>query len=251
MNTIINIPKNITLSIIPDLHSSLDQWNKFVEIYKPGPTRWVCSLGDVCDRAPDGEDPFFAFNSITDDLRRLAASQTGFAVKGNHETRLLKKTKHSGSSEFLEWWKGAPLSINFQFHNGNQITCVHAGLPLNPTVWDLEKNIELLYIRDLDENGKMIPLIWVEKDGEKQLIPKKPGGRPWGEFYKGEFGMVYFGHVVNYDSKIKIYNFARGIDGGCYCTGKLCVQVINDKGNLIDNLIIDGKINHPELLNKY
>jgi hypothetical protein len=242
-NLIVEVPLGTTICVIGDIHEHKEQFESILDKFKPSTNRWVVSVGDVYDK---GFGPNIG-NEITRELIKLNNSNIGFAVKGNHELKLIKKNKNNLSEE-LKWWAKLPLSITFKFPRGSVLTVLHAGILPSWTVDDLGRNIELCYVRDVDtESGKMIPLVWINEGNVKKLVKQHEGGVNWHELYDGRFGYIIAGHAAQKDGQPKFFNYSANIDVGVYDTGLLCGQVVDEYGKLGETIIVSGPAAKPDI----
>lgn len=237
----INVPKGTELAIIGDIHEHDSQFFELIDKIKPSKDRWIVSVGDAIDKG-FGLD---SFNKVTNKLIDLENQGFGFAVMGNHEIKAIKKNKKNLSQE-LAWWKKRPLSILFKFWNGSSVLVVHAGVSPNHSLEGLGKDYSVLYMREVDEEGNMISLVWKEIDGKKFLVKPK-GGTLWHELYDGRFGYIVSGHISQKDGKPKFYGYSANIDSAVYETGILTSQIINSKGGRGDLIQAEGEAAKPEL----
>jgi len=222
-NLNILVPKDTKIAIVGDIHEHEDQFDRLLEIVNPSEKMFFVSVGDVYDK---GYGHLVAA-SITDKIKKMSESGYGFAVRGNHELKNIKKAMLSNSmSPQLSWFDKQPLALSFIFDNSSRVTVVHGGVKPSHTWDDLDFDIETSYIRKLDEKGEMIKLEWVGNE----LKPNKPGGTPWHEVYDGRFGYIVAGHEPLKDGKPKFYNYSCNIDTACYCTGIMTCQIISSKG---------------------
>lgn len=234
----IHVKKNISIMAIGDIHEHPEQFNKIINEWDPSDERWVVSVGDVFDKGFGTK----AAEKITQKLMDLNSKGIGFAVKGNHELKQIRKNRKNLTKE-LRWWQERPLSICFSFENGSTVTVLHAGVTPKTSQESLKKDIEICYVRDIDENGKMIPLVW-KKDNENNdiLVKAKEGGYNWHDIYDGRFGYIVSGHAAQKDGLAKFYNYSCNIDSGVFETGVLTGQVFNSDGSLGKTIIVTGKI---------
>lgn len=247
MNSLnIKVPKGITISVIGDVHEHPEQFFKMLDIIKPSENRWFVSVGDLADKGFGIK----AFELMTDKLIELQNNGYGFAVPGNHELKLCKKYKHNPSKQ-LKWWKKQPLALSFEFQNGNRLTVVHAGVSPKMTWESLENDVEVCYIRDVDADGKMIPLKWETINGEKVLVKARSGGCSWHEIYDGRFGYIAAGHAAQKDGDAKYYNFSCNLDSCVYETGILTAEVFNDLGNRQETIRVSGTPFKPNIKINY
>lgn len=224
----IPVPSNVKIAVVGDIHEHPQQFFELVEKLQPSSEMWLVSVGDVCDKGFGDE----ARDQILLKMRSLTEAGFGFMIKGNHEVSRVRKAKKSNQmTEALEWVSHCPLALSFVFESEFRLTVVHAGIEPHMTLEDLGKNLNVCYVRELDSEGKHIPLIWIkdEKGGEK-LVPKKTGGVIWHESYSGELGFVAAGHMAQPDGEAKFYSHSVNLDSCCYGTGILTAQVFSSNG---------------------
>lgn len=239
----IKIPKNTQVAVVGDIHEHAEQFFKLIEKVNPSEKMWFVSVGDLVDKGY-GE---VAFNSITDEMIKLSEKGIGFIVKGNHEIKLLKNNrKNSNVSPQIEWWRKQSLSLSFEFHNGNRLTIVHAGIMPGMTWEDLDSNMEVAYVRDVDEKG-MIQLVWTKINGVNTLVKAREGGQSWHEVYQGELGFVAAGHDPQKNGKPKYYNFSCNLDCAVFETGILSAQIFTTEGKLGELITVSGVPFKPKL----
>ena len=236
------VPRDVQIAVLGDLHEHDKQFFNILEKIKPHEKMWVVSLGDVIDKGY-GDDAFVA---ITDKLIELDSQGIGFAVIGNHEKKHIKKYKNNLSPQ-LKWWQTKPLSLTFEFYNGAMVTCLHAGVSTKMTWEDLQTNTEVLYIRDLDKEERMIQLIWKDIDGVKTLVPAKQDGKSWHLYYQGQFGFICSGHAAQYDGLAKFYNYSCNLDSAVFETGILTAQIFTSEGKLGELITVSGTPFKPKL----
>jgi len=235
MNQIL-VPKDVRIAVIGDVHEHDEQFFKIIDRIKPDGKTWFVSVGDVIDKGFGTE----SFNKITCELMNYQKCGFGFAVRGNHEIKVLKSAKKEGKlSKELAWWKDQPLCLRFKFPNDHTLTVVHAGICPNHTLSDLYRDYSVCYVREVDEDGKMISLVWKEIDGKKTLT-KPRSGINWHELYQGKFGYVASGHNAQKDGEAKYYGYSCNLDSAVYDTGKLTCQVFNNRGGLDEKVIVTG-----------
>lgn len=239
------VPKHIKLAVIGDVHEHTEQYFKIIKKISPAQNMWLISVADIIDKGFGAE----SFNQITQHLAQLHKNGIGFAVKGNHELKHLNKFKKTPEkmSQELAWWKDKPLALSFQFHTGSKLTVVHAGVTPKHTLEDLKNNVEVCYVRDVDKNGKMIKLKWIEENGIKKLVKEKEGGCSWHEVYDGRFGYIASGHAACLDGKAKFYKYSSNLDSAVFETGILSAQIFSDEGKLEDLITVSGKAAKPKL----
>lgn len=238
----IKVPKGVRLAIVGDVHEHSEQFFKLIDEVGPAENMWFISVGDCIDKGFGEEE----FNKITNKLIELHEKSIGFAVKGNHEIKAIRKNKKNLSKQLL-WWKSCPLSLTFEFYNGSLITVVHAGVTPKTTWQDLQDNTEVCYVRDIDENDIMIPLKWIDQNGEKILIKSKDNGIIWHNLYFGKFGYIVSGHSPQYDGIPKFYNYSCNLDSCIYETGILSCQILTENGKLGELIQIPGKAAKPNV----
>lgn len=221
------------LAVVGDIHEHEYQFDELVKLIKPSEKMLLVSVGDIYDKGFGPE----AAESITKKLQILVDNKVAYAVRGNHELKHIRKTRRDPSPG-IQWWRKQPLVLNFCYDNGSMITVLHGGVtPLH--TWNNLSDIEICYVRTIDEDGKMIKLQWVEKEGKKELIPEKPNGKVWHHLYDGRFGYIASGHDVQSDGTPKFYNYSCNLDSGCYMTGKLSCQIFSSQGRE-DLLTVEG-----------
>jgi len=243
----VTVPEGTSLCVIGDVHEHPEQFYKILERYRPAINRWVVMVGDIYDKG-FGE---VAANRVTDTLTELQEDGLCWAVRGNHEIKIIKKNRKKKLSPQLEWWKQQPLVISFEFARGRKVTVLHAGVTPKMTQQDLGPDIEVVFVRDVDVAGNMIPLVWKEEDGQKVLVKAREGGQPWHELYDGRFGYILSGHAGQKDGEPKFYNYSCNLDTAVYDTGILTAQVIDQNGNLGERLTATGEARNPELNIRY
>lgn len=239
----IKIPKNTQVAAFSDPHEHPEQFFNLIEKINPSEKMWIICCGDLEGKGY-GEK---AFNSMTDKLAEMSNLGYCYTVCGNHEKKYIKKNKNtSNPSTQLIWWKNQPLSLSFEFYNGNRLTAVHAGVLSNMTWEDLETNVEVCYIRDVDEQG-MIPLVWKKINGVDTLVKSRVGGESWHLKYDGKHGYIISGHTPNRDGKPKYYNFSCNLDCAVFETGILSAQLFTPEGKLGELITVSGEAFKPKL----
>lgn len=241
---IIKVPKNVQLIVSSDYHEHSEQFFKLIDECQPSENFWFITASDAKDKG-FGED---SFNSISDKLIEMNYLGYSHATLANHELKWIKKNKNNTNpSSQLVWWRNRPISLQFEFYNGARLTVVHGGITRLHTQQDLENNIELCYVRDVDEAGKMIPMIWKDIKGEKTLVKGKEGGKYWGLEYNGRFGYVASGHTPNKNGKPSYYNYSCNLDCGVFETGQLVGQIFTSDGKLGETITVNGVPFKPKL----
>ncbi len=240
----IQVPEGTQLAIITDCHEHSEQFFNILDQIRPRENLWLISLGDVYGKGFGLK----AAEKITDELQRLQNKGCCFAVRGNHDLKEVKKAKGTNKwSPQLKWWSQQPLALSFQFYNGARVTAVHAGVTPLMTWEDLDRSVEVCYVRDIDEDGKMIPLIWKDINGVSTLIKSKEGGDVWHKKYDGRFGYIVSGHAAQKDGEAKFYKFSCNLDSCVYETGILTAQVFAEDGSLGRIIRVQGAAKKPEL----
>lgn len=228
MNTALDIavPSGTKIAVVGDIHEHEDQFDRLINMIQPSEKMLFVSVGDIYDK---GFGPSVA-ESITDKIKVMNDSGFGFVVRGNHELKNIRKAKAQGAmSSQLSWLERQPLALSFVFSNQTRLTIVHGGVKPKHQWDDLNVDVETSYIRTVDENGEMIKLLWMEKDGQRQLNPEKEGVS-WHEKYDGRFGYIAAGHEPLKDGKPRFYNYSCNLDTACYCTGILTCQIFTESG---------------------
>lgn len=240
----IQVPNGTQLAFISDIHAHPEQFFKILDKIQPSEKMWLISGSDLIDKG-FGEK---AENLIIDKVIELTESGICYSVLANHELKCIKKNrKELNPSTQLKWMRSLPLCLSFEFYNNSRVTMVHAGIRPNMTWESLETDIEVCYIRDLDEDNKMIPLIWKDINGAKTLVPAKEGGKCWHLGYDGRFGFVVSGHASQKDAIPKFYNYSLNIDCAVFETGILSAQIFTTEGKLGELIQVFGTPFHPKL----
>lgn len=241
---VIKVSPYTHICVIGDIHEHPEQFFKLVDIYKPDQNHWLVSVGDVYDKGFGTKSA----EQITKYFMELQEEGIGFAVRGNHELKTIKKNKKKCDfTKYLKWWNDQPMVITFEFPRGKRVCVLHAGVTPKMCSEHLANDIEVCYVRDVDAEGRMIPLVWQHIDGEKCLVKARDGGRSWHEIYDGRFGYIVAGHVSQKDGLAKFYNYSCNLDTGVYETGKLSAQVFLPNGNLGRLIEATGTPKKPEL----
>jgi len=239
----IQVPKGVSIAVMGDVHEHPEQFFAMLDAVRPQENMWLVSIGDIYDKGFG----LRAAEKITDELIRLQNKGICYAVRGNHELKLIRKARKTPKfSSQLKWWSNQPLVLTFNFENRNSITVLHAGVTPNMTESDLGHGVEVVYVRDVDENGVMIPLVWKDIDGVSTLMKSKEGGSNWHDLYDGRFGYIVAGHAAQKDGA-KFFDYSCNLDSGVYDTGKLTAQLFNDEGKTIRIQTVEGTPFKPEL----
>jgi len=217
-NKAIQVPRGTTLTIIGDIHEQRTHFEKLIKLAQPNETNWIVSVGDIYDRGEGRE----AGDAIVRALIRMNAH----CVRGNHEHKRRKREGLSEEECLASQW---PLSLTFIFDNHTRLIVLHGGITPKHSMKDLEHNSEIVYVRNLDDDNKSIPLKKVNEDGKWIWKPKRPG-QPWHKKYYGRFGYIVAGHDPQYDGQPKFYDYSANVDTGCFETGVLTGLVFDRNG---------------------
>ena len=238
----IEVPYGTKIAVFGDVHEHPEQFQKMMNEIDPSRKMWVVSVGDIYDKGFGMKTA----EAMTQELMTLRKRGVGWAVPGNHEIKHIRKSKKD-PSEALIWWRRQPLALSFQFESGSRLTVVHAGVTPHHTWGDIKKDIEVVYVRDVDEDGRMIPLIWKDINGVSTLVKSKEGGDSWHQKYDGRFGYIASGHAAQKDGEAKFYKFSCNLDSAVYDTGILTAQVFEEDGSLGRLIRVQGTAKKPEL----
>lgn len=223
----IKLSDDVRLAIVGDIHEHRKQFDELVNRIKPSDKMILVSVGDLLDKGDGIETGYY----ITDTFQTLHEKGHAYVVRGNHELKHIRKAiREKRISPQLQWLAKQPLTWSFLFENGNRITVLHGGVKPSHTWDDLDHNVEVCYIRTIDEDGNMIPLVWTLENGIKVLRPAKAGGKCWHEIYDGRFGYIAAGHDPQKDGAAKFYNYSCNLDTACYDTGVLTCQIFGANG---------------------
>lgn len=228
MSDFLNIPvaPGVKIAVVGDLHEQERHFDQLLERINPTPGKMVLvSVGDLYDK---GKGPSHA-ESMADKIKILNQDEVGFIVRGNHELKHIRRYKKNLTPQ-LQWLQTQPLVLSFVFDNGSRVTVLHGGVKPKHTWADLSFDLEVAYLRDLDQDDNMIRLQWIEKDNTRFLQPAKPGGVSWHTKYDGRFGYIAAGHEPQVDGIPKFYNHSCNLDTSCYSTGVLSCQVFGSQG---------------------
>lgn len=241
----IKVPANTSLFIIGDMHEHDEQFFKLINEINPSESRWIVSVGDVYDKGWGVKSA----EAITNTLSDFDQAGYGFAIQGNHEFKMIKKSTNSElfKSPALAWWKERSTVLRFNFDSGCSVLVVHGGVTPTDTYQSLSTSPESLYVRDIDpKTNKMIPLVWKFQDGKKRLV-QEIKGNSWHELYDGRFGYAVAGHAAQKDGLAKFYTYSANIDSGVYETGILSCLEITSEGKRGKLIKVEGRAKKPEL----
>ena len=242
MQPIIYLQKGTKLLVVGDIHEHEEQFDKALDYLNSQPNMIMVSVGDIYDKGFGTK----VAESIVDKIKKLHAEGKAYIIRGNHELKIIRKAKKSQNmTPQLQWMRQQPLSLVFEFYNKTRVVVVHGGVSTKHKLSDLSTDVETCYIRTLDSDGKMIPLIRSVEDGKVKLEPAREG-KVWHEMYDGRFGYIASGHAAQQDGIPKFYNYSCNLDTAVYYTGKLTAQVFSENGKE-DLLTFTGKAKHPDL----
>ena len=199
--------------IYGDVHGCLEEWE---ELRKLIPKNSIeISVGDIIDKGP------YPIEAL-----RYAKKNKIFTIMGNHEYKHIRKYWGRNvkldedqqriypqlKQEDFEFIENMPFFLKL-----NHLTIVHAGI----TNWirlnnpPLNLMTLLLFLRDVDENGKFLP-----------LNHNNPNARYWADVYDGHEGFVVYGH--NPFKEVKLNKYSAGIDTACVYGNKLTALIIKN-----------------------
>ena len=199
--------------IYGDVHGCLEEWE---ELRKLIPKNYFeISVGDILDKGP------YPVEAL-----RYARKNKIFTIMGNHEYKHIRKYWGRNvqldedqqkvypqlKQEDFEFIENMPFFLKL-----NHLTIVHAGI----TNWirlnnpPLNLMTLLLFLRDVDENGKFLP-----------LNHNNPNARYWADVYDGHEGFIVYGH--NPFKEVKKNKYSAGIDTACVYGNKLTALVIKN-----------------------
>ena len=244
--TIINVPKDVRIAVISDIHEHEFQFNKAIAVIKPSEKIWAVSVGDLFEKG-FGID---CANNIISTFMGLSNKDRGFVVKGNHDIKVIKKAKKDKvSNKYVDWMNQRPLSYSFRFCNGRRLTIVHGGVTPRMLETDLDNNTDLCYIRWVDSLGNHVPYVY-KMDGDKKMMVPARECISWHEAYDGRFGTILSGHHSQKDGVPKFYKHSANLDSAVYVTGRLTVQMFDENG-LGDLLFFDGPAKYSSAADFY
>jgi len=199
--------------IYGDIHGCLEEWEELRRLI-PKNSFEIC-VGDILDKGP------YPVEAL-----RYAQKNKIFTVMGNHEYKHLRK-----------WWgRKVILDENQQkvypklkekdfefiesmpfFLKLNHLTVIHAGISNRLYLNNPKLNLMtlLLFMRDVDGEGKFLP-----------LNHNNPDAKFWANVYNGHEGFIIYGHSPFKEPYIKRNSI--GIDTGCVYGNKLTAVVISN-----------------------
>ena len=244
--TIIDVPKDVRIYVMSDLHEHEFQFNAAISAIKPSEKVWAVSVGDICEKGFGKDCAERIINAFTD----LHKQGIGFVVQGNHDIKIIKKAKKDNSvTKQIAWLDQCPLSYTFRFCNKKCLTILHGGLQQNYTQDDLDNNSSVAYIREVDPAGDYIKYIY-KTDGDKKMMMPASKGVKWHEVYDGRFGYILAGHDSIKTGVPKFYSNSANLDSAVYVTGRLTVQMFDENG-LGDLLFFDGPAKYASTADFY
>lgn len=233
------------LFIIGDVHGMSDELVRLVRELRPKLGDRFAFLGDLVDKGPDS---LGVIAYVRDLIERFPGS---FSICGNHEEsalRLRVKADKAGTWNGIakaekETWLREATAADFAFlaslplygrpFPNKAVLLVHGGLfpaycdkypglpELSPD-WhkgggkQMDRARRFLRVRHVhNETGEMV-----------QLGNEGPSTRPWGEWYDGREGFVFFGHEPQRSLAPAIYPHAMGLDTGAVFGGFLTAAVV-------------------------
>ena len=199
--------------IYGDIHGCLEEWEELRKLIPKN--SFEISVGDIIDKGP------YPIEAL-----RYAKKNKIFTIMGNHEYKHLRKywgrkvqldedqqkIYPKLKKEDFDFIENMPFFLKL-----NHLTVVHAGITNWMRLNNPKLNIMtlLLFLRDVDENGKFLP-----------LNHNNPNAKYWADVYNGHEGFVVYGH--NPFKEVKKNKFAAGIDTGCVYGNKLTALVIKN-----------------------
>jgi len=212
--------------IYGDIHGCLEEWEELRKLIPKN--SFEISVGDILDKGP------YPVEAL-----RYAKKNKIFTIMGNHEYKHIRKYWGRNvkldedqqrvypklKKEDFEFIESMPFFLKL-----NRLTVVHAGITNRIYLSNPPLNIMtlLLFLRDVDENEKFLP-----------LNHNNPNARYWADVYNGHEGFVVYGH--NPFRKVKKNKYSIGIDTGCVYGNKLTAYVIKNTLNPFDGEIIQVK----------
>jgi len=199
--------------IYGDVHGCLEEWE---DLRKQIPKNsFEISVGDILDKGP------YPVEAL-----RYAKKNNIFTIMGNHEYKHIRKYWGRNvkldedqqkvypklKQEDFDFIESMPFFLKL-----NKLTIVHAGITNRIYLSNPPLNIMtlLLFLRDVDENEKFLP-----------LNHNNPNAKYWADTYNGHEGFVVYGH--NPFKEVKRNKFSIGIDTACVYGNKLTAYVIKN-----------------------
>jgi len=203
----------MTYVIYGDVHGCLEEWEELRKLIPKN--SFEISVGDILDKGP------YPVEAL-----RYAKKNKIFTIMGNHEYKHIRKYWGRNvildedqqkvypklKKEDFEFIESMPFFLKL-----NHLTVVHAGI----TNWirlnnpPLNLMTLLLFLREVDENDKFLPLNHNHKNA-----------RYWADVYNGHEGFIVYGH--NPFKEVKKTQFTAGIDTACVYGNKLTALIIKN-----------------------
>ena len=212
--------------IYGDIHGCLEEWEELRKLIPKN--SFEISVGDILDKGP------YPVEAL-----RYAKKNKIFTIMGNHEYKHIRKYWGRNvkldedqqrvypklKQEDFEFIESMPF-----FFKLNRLTIVHAGITNKIYLSNPPLNIMtlLLFLRDVDENEKFLP-----------LNHNNPNARYWADTYNGHEGFVVYGH--NPFKEVKKNKNSIGLDTGCVYGNKLTAYIIKNTLKPWDGEIIQIK----------
>lgn len=223
--------------VIGDIHGCYDELVNLVGQLELKDDDKVIFVGDFLDKGPSP-------NAVVDFVRGLPNVQ---AVMGNHEAKyvtLAKKGKNPDniSEDNLRWLEDLPnyLVLDFPGVHKNKVTILHAGI--FPAFYTNHKPVSEGYEED-PRNGfptkkwryrvdRFRFCRYVNPEGNVVAFgSEKPEDVYWAKTYKGQDGLVIYGHQ-HWENPNQGFMgdtlISLGIDTGCVYGGKLTAVRLED-----------------------
>ena len=201
----------MTYVIYGDIHGCLEEWEELRRLI-PKNSFEIC-IGDILDKGP------YPVEAL-----RYAQKNKIFSIMGNHEYKHLrkwwgrkvildedqKKVYPQLKKEDFEFIESMPFYLKL-----NHLTILHAGISNRLYLNNPKLNLLtlLLFMRDVDEEGKFLP-----------LNHNNPNATFWADVYNGHEGFVVYGHTPFKEPYIN--RISIGIDTGCVYGNKLTAVII-------------------------
>ena len=243
--------------IIGDVHGMLPELVELVGLLSPEKGDRFAFLGDLVDKGPDSL-------GVVDFVRGLLRDfPDSVVIAGNHEEsalRLWDKAQKAGSwdeirkvdkepwlrsldSERVEWLRSLPLFVRLE----PGILLVHGGLfpaffdsyaalpSASPEDWHkgggkvVDRMRRMLRIRHVYKAGTLNDK---GKDVSGQMVELGHEGdatRPWGDWYDGREGFVFYGHSPQRNGLPAFHSHAMGLDTGAVFGGRLTAAIVDQK----------------------
>lgn len=219
--------------ILSDPHGCYIELQKMFDLinYDPHNDKIIC-CGDLADKGPESGlvAKFFydlqsyyknvvVINSNHDSKhvryhkREQEKEQTGKKnpIKTHEDFLLARKQLLDLDFDAFKWFETFPMFFRNEFG-----VFVHAGIEPNKKPEEMHDPKVMLYIRNVDKNGKMMHI--------NAIKPEDPF---WANLHFGE--MVFFGHSPQMENGFRRFPKALGLDGGVFCGGRLTCFCLETK----------------------